>query len=77
MIHEVSSMDIRKNFGELLNQVKYLKDSVIIKKAGKPIAVLIDVDLFNKLGSMQDTDKIIAKDDTKLPAKEFKETAEL
>ncbi|MEI8295801.1 MAG: type II toxin-antitoxin system Phd/YefM family antitoxin [Alphaproteobacteria bacterium] len=49
MIREVTAMDARKNFGELLNQVKYRHDSVLIKKAGKPIAALIDVELFAKI----------------------------
>ena len=49
MIREITAMDARKNFGEILNEVKYRHDSVLIKKAGKPIAVLIDVDLFEKI----------------------------
>lgn len=49
MIREVSAMDVRKNFGEILNEVKYLKDTFIIKKAGKPIAALIDMELFEKV----------------------------
>lgn len=49
MIREITAMDARKNFGELLNEVKYRHDSVLIKKAGKPIAALIDVDLFEKI----------------------------
>ena len=49
MIREITAMDARKNFGELLNEVKYRHDSILIKKAGKPIAALIDVDLFKKI----------------------------
>lgn len=49
MIREINAMDVRKNFGELLNEVKYRHDSVLIKKAGKPVAALIDVDLFEKI----------------------------
>jgi prevent-host-death family protein len=49
MIREITAMEARKNFGELLNEVKYRHDSVLIKKAGKPIAALIDVDLFEKI----------------------------
>lgn len=54
VIKEITAMDARKNFGELLNEVKYLKDSIIIKKANKPIAVLIDVEFFNKIKHMKD-----------------------
>jgi len=49
MIREITAMDARKNFGELLNGVKYRHDSVLIKKAGKPIAAIIDIDLFEKI----------------------------
>ena len=53
MIREITAMDARKNFGELLNEVKYRHDSVLIKKAGKPIAALIDVDLFEKISVLK------------------------
>lgn len=53
MIREITAMDARKNFGELLNEVKYRHDSVLIKKAGKPIAALIDVDLFEKIRGLK------------------------
>lgn len=53
MIREITAMDARKNFGELLNEVKYRHDSVLIKKAGKPIAALIDVELFDKVRHMK------------------------
>jgi prevent-host-death family protein len=49
MIREISAMEARKNFGELLNEVRYLHDNIIIKKAGKPIAVLIDMALFERV----------------------------
>jgi prevent-host-death family protein len=49
MIREISAMEARKNFGELLNEVRYLHDNIIIKKAGKPIAVLIDMGLFERV----------------------------
>lgn len=48
MIHEISAVEARQNFGELLNEVKYKNDSILIKKAGKPIAALITVELFQK-----------------------------
>lgn len=53
MIREITAMDARKNFGEILNEVKYRHDSVLIKKAGKPIAALIDVDLFEKIRALK------------------------
>jgi len=52
MIREITAMDARKKFGELLNEVKYRHDTVLIKKAGKPMAALIDVALFEKIKLM-------------------------
>jgi prevent-host-death family protein len=49
MIREVTAMDARKNFGEILNEVKYRHDTILIKKAGKPIAAIIDLDLFERI----------------------------
>jgi prevent-host-death family protein len=49
MIKEVSAMEARKTFGDLLNEVKYLHSSIIINKSGKRIAALIDINLFEKL----------------------------
>ncbi|MBS0272219.1 MAG: type II toxin-antitoxin system prevent-host-death family antitoxin [Proteobacteria bacterium] len=53
MIKEVTAMTARKNFGELLNEVKYCHDNVLITKAGKPLAALIDIELFEKIRHMR------------------------
>jgi prevent-host-death family protein len=45
MITEVSAVKFRQNLGEMLNQVQYRKDSVVVTKDGKPVAVLIDAAL--------------------------------
>lgn len=45
MIREAPAMTVRNNLGELLNEVQYRGDSVMITKSGKPIAALIDIGL--------------------------------
>ncbi len=42
MITETSAVTFRQNLGEMLNQVQYRHDSVIINKDGKPVAALVD-----------------------------------
>ena len=54
MIREITAMEARKNFGELLNEVKYGKSSILIKRAGKPIAAVIDITLFEKIRDQLD-----------------------
>lgn len=53
MIHKATAMTVRQNLGELLNEVQYRHDSVIITKAGKPIAALVDIDLFERIRRMK------------------------
>lgn len=76
MIREITAMDARKNFGELLNEVKYRHDSVLIKKAGKPIAALIDVELFDKIRCMKSKFETLTLELGKVYAEESTEKAE-
>ena len=60
MIRETSAMAVRQKFGELLNEVQYRHDRVLITKAGKPVAALIDVALFEKLHKLdEDFDRLL------------------
>ncbi len=53
MIHKATAMSVRQNLGELLNGVQYRHDSVLITKAGKPVAALVDIVLFEKIRRMK------------------------
>lgn len=53
MINETSAVAFRQNLGEYLNLVQYRKDSVLIKKDGKPVAALVDAALFERIRAMQ------------------------
>lgn len=49
MINEVSAVAFRQNLGEMINQVQYRHDSILIKKDGKPVAALVDAQLFERI----------------------------
>lgn len=53
MITEASAVSFRQNLGEMLNQVQYRHDSVVIKKDGKSVAALVDARLFERIRRMQ------------------------
>ena len=46
-------MTVRQNLGELLNEIQYRQDQVLITKGGKPIAAMVDVALFDKIRLMR------------------------
>ncbi len=54
MIRKSTAVAARQNFGDLLNQVQYRSDSVLITKDGKPVAALVDVEMFERIRRMRD-----------------------
>jgi prevent-host-death family protein len=54
MIHETSAVSARQNLGDLLNQVQYRNDAVLITRDGKPVAALVDVSLFKRIRRLRD-----------------------
>ncbi len=53
MIKETNAVAFRQNLGEMLNQVQYRRDSILISKDGKPVAALVDARLFERIRRMQ------------------------
>jgi prevent-host-death family protein len=54
VITEVNAVNFRQNLGEMLNQVQYRNDSIVINKDGKAVAALVDAELFARIRRMQD-----------------------
>ena len=54
MITEVNAVNFRQNLGEMLNQVLYRNDSIVISKDGRPVAALVDAELFARIRRMRD-----------------------
>lgn len=54
MISEVNALTFRQNLGEMLNQVQYRNDSIVISKDGKPVAALVDAELFARIRRMRE-----------------------
>ena len=54
MLKKISAMKARQNLGQLLNEVSIRGDAYIIERAGKPLAVLVDMERFQQLEEDQD-----------------------
>ena len=54
MVTEVSAVNFRQNLGEMINQVQYRNDSIVVNKDGKPVAALVDAALFARIRAMRD-----------------------
>jgi prevent-host-death family protein len=54
MITEVNAVNFRQNLSEMLNQVQFRSDRIVINKDGKPVAALVDAELFARTRRMRD-----------------------
>ena len=54
MITRTNAVAFRQNLGDMLNQVQYRHDSIVINKDGRPVAALIDARLFDRIRRMQE-----------------------
>jgi prevent-host-death family protein len=45
---------VRRTLGKILNDVRYRRSRVLIAKAGRPVAALIDMALFDKLRKLDE-----------------------
>lgn len=54
MIRVAPAVTVRQNWGEMLNQVQYRHDSVVITRDGEPVAALVNIELFEKLRRMRE-----------------------
>ena len=52
MVIEVNAVNFRQNLGEMLNQVQYRNDAIVINKDGRPVAALVDAELFARIRRM-------------------------
>jgi len=55
MRREATAMTVRQNLGEILNQVQYRGDSVVVTKDGKPVAALVDYPLYERIRRLRET----------------------
>lgn len=44
----ITAMEARQNFGQILNEVSLLGETIIIERSGKPIARLVPMDYTEK-----------------------------
>jgi len=55
MRREATAMTVRQNLGELLNQVQYRGDSIVVTKDGKPVAALVDYALYERIRKLRES----------------------
>lgn len=76
MLHEATAMTVRQRLGELLNEVQYRHSRIVITKAGKPVAAIVDMATLESLRKREDDSfdqlwRRVAKNFEDVPAEEL------
>ena len=62
MTKTLNALKARQNFGELLNEVYYGKETIVIERAGKEMAVIVPLEEYAALkGTQGKTDETLSK----------------
>lgn len=48
MPKEISALELRNRFGEIMEEVRYRKEPYIVKRNGRPMIVLLDIESYEK-----------------------------
>ena len=81
MVRRLSAKEARDRFSEILGQVHYGKDTVIVEKQGKPVAAVIGLERYEELVRAWEApfgvlDRVAAKNPDADPAKVQADVAE-
>ena len=54
MIRETNAVTLSQNLDEMISEVQFSRDSIVINKDGRAVAVLIDAQLFGRIRRIQE-----------------------
>ncbi|HBH96428.1 MAG TPA: hypothetical protein DDX89_01370 [Candidatus Omnitrophica bacterium] len=69
---EITALELRKRFGEVMEDVRYRKEPYLVKRNGRPMIVLLDIDAYQADESRRKEDVFI-EDYTEERLQEFLE----
>lgn len=70
MAREINVLELRKHFGEIMEEVRYRKDPYIVKRNGRPMIVLVDIETY-QASKNQWEDETFIEEYTEERIKEF------
>lgn len=70
MAKEISALELRKHFGEIMDEVRYRKEPFIVSRNGRPVLVLLDIDAYRS-SLQKEKDSVFIEDYTQERISEF------
>ena len=53
MAKEITALELRKHFGEIMEEVRYRKEPYIVKRNGRPMIVLVGIEAYQTMRERQ------------------------
>lgn len=72
MSKEINALELRNRFGEIMEEVRYRREPYIVKRNGRPMIVLIDIESYEK-AQAQKQDEAFIEEYTEERIREFLE----
>lgn len=59
MSKRMSAFEARTHFGEVLDNVRYKKEPVIVERNGRPAAVIVDLESYQAMEGLREEERFI------------------
>ena len=59
MAKEITALELRRRFGEVMEEVRYRKEPYIVKRNGRPMIVLLDIEAYEATKASRQEDAFI------------------
>ena len=59
MAKEITALELRQRFGEIMEEVRYRKEPYIVKRNGRPMIVRLDIEAYQTVQERQREDAFI------------------
>ena len=59
MFKEISALELRNRFGQIMEEVRYRREPYIVKRNGRPMIVLLDIEAYQMSKEQQKEEAFI------------------
>ena len=59
MAKEINALELRKRFGEIMEEVRYRKEPYVVTRNGRPMIVLVDIEAYDVAEAQRKEDAFI------------------
>ncbi len=59
MAKEINALELRKRFGEIMEEVRYHKEPYVVTRNGRPMIMLVDIEAYDAVEAQRKEDAFV------------------